>query len=229
MKKNLIYIGLFILVIGVIIVFSRSKIKQKDELIGLLTEDIHKYEKIIIDKDRKIYTQKQTLSSLENALEAELVNKKELKEKNIKLLESIVRFQDEIKRLNTIIELQKPETIIIEKTDTIYPPGTYLKVPVSFNYKDKWLFQSGRVLSSTIEIDTLLIKSDYTITLGWEKTGFFDKMEPVVFVENKNIYSDVSGMQNVVIVEKPPIYKRPWWYRMEGFIGSALIGYFMYK
>lgn len=186
------------------------------ELQTLLSDTLNHYETIVTSQGKEISIQTQRIATLDNAIAAGLVREDELKEKNLKQVTAIIRLTQEVVRLN--IDMGIADAVVVTVTDTVseMPPGSYLKVPADFFYSDDWTLLSGVILGHTIRVDSLKIKTQPSIFLGYQKAGFFKPLKPVVTVEDKNPYVSTIYMENVIIRQKPPFYKRSWWHRLEG-------------
>jgi hypothetical protein len=139
----------------------------------------------------------------------------ELKARGITDASIIINLQTENKRLK--LELSyKPtghvDTVVI---NTGPNPGTYLKVPQIFGYKDQWLSATGIVGTVGITLDSIVMNNQPQLVIGWTG-GFFKKSQPVIDYSDKCPYVRVTSMKNIVVVKDPPFYKKPWFYRLEG-------------
>jgi hypothetical protein len=150
----------------------------------------------------------------------------ELKARGITDASTIINLQTENKRLK--LELSyKPtghvDTVVI---NTGPNPGTYLRVPQIFGYKDQWLSATGIVGTVGITLDSIIMNNQPQIVIGWTG-GFFKKSQPVIDYSDKCPYVRVTSMKNIVIIKDPPFYKRPWFYRLEGalLLGGAEYGW----
>lgn len=216
-----------LLVACVIFFFKlRSTSYDYSELQTLLGDTINHYEIVVTDQGTKIATQVQKAASLENAIAAGLVRESELKERNIRQLDHIVRLENEIAMYEINIDLPDSNVVVVTDTNAPVPEGTYLRVPADFFYSDEWTLLAGTITGPGIAIRELRIKTEPSIFIGYQKAGFFKPLIPVVTVEDANPYVSIVAMQNVTIRKKPPFYKRPWWHRFEGMaiiIGTQMI------
>jgi len=218
--------GLVILALVVVFYKLRSTSINYDELQTLLSDTANHYELIVTDQGKQINIQTQKAASLQNALAAGLVREDELKEKNLKQLDHIIRLENRITMLEIEIALPDSNLVVVTDTVTVVPPGSYLRVPTNFFYSEEWLRMTGVITGPQIVIRELQITTKPSIFIGYQKTGLFKPLRPVVTVENANPYLSTISMENVVIRQKPPFYKRPWWHRFEGMaivIGTQII------
>lgn len=223
---SLLVVG--VLLVACVVFFSklRSTSYDYDELQTLLSDTVNHYETIVTNQGKEISIQTQRVATLDNAIAAGLVREDELKEKNLKQVTAIIRLTQEVVRLNIVADITDAEVITITDTVSVMPPGSYLKVPADFFYSDDWTLISGVILGHTIRVDNLKMKTQPSIFLGYQKAGFFKPLRPVVTVEDLNPYVSTIHMENVIIRQKPPFYKRPWWKRLEGaaiIIGAQII------
>lgn len=217
MKKlaNIALLLLLLLIIGGAI-FVNIKLKQKaDEIIRLKFENA-KYETLIAKNGETITRQEQNIMTLKQAKDLAEDEIKSLKALGVKNASTIVWLTTENKRL-------KLEASYVTPPDTIVIPGpspdissTYLKVPAPFHYlNDPWIVIRGTVKSTGVTIDSTIVYSKPSITLGWS-TGFLKKSKPIVVWKDKNPYTTVLDMNNIVIQSKPKFYQTPMWHRLEG-------------
>ena len=220
-----ILIGFIIVLIIIIKVVSSGWQRSRDnygQLTQLLADTSNHYEQIVTDQGKTINVQTQKAATLENAIAAGLIREDEMKEKNMKLINSVVRLTQQVDRLITV-GIQDPDVVTITNTDTICPEGTFLRVPAKFDWSDNWLSLAGTITGPFIEDLSIIQRTEPTIMLGYQKQGFFKPLKPVVTVEDKNPYVHTISMENVVIQQKPPFYKTPWWHRGEGAVAIALL------
>lgn len=176
------------------------------------------------EKGREIATQNQTITSLQNALHAGVVEKEELEDHNLKLLESVTRLESQIKMLETQIAFKEPVVIEVPAENGV-DLDTYLRVPQSFEYSDTWTLITGEVLSEGINLQELSITTGETVYMGYQKQGFLKKSQPVVIVEYDNPYMETITMDNVQITTPRPFYRRPWWHRGEGAVLALILNF----
>lgn len=180
--------------------------------------------------------QKQKILTMNNALAAGLIREEELKDKNIKLLQSQVTAQEEIAILNDSIEwLRKPDVIvtpdeIVSATDSTEADTikgkTYMEVPMEFTKMEPkgWYEIHGSIDTMGLVIDSMKVRSEPKVTFAMQhdKSKFlriFKRAEPVVMWENANPYASTQGLQNLVIEPDPPK-----WYERKGFwFGSGVV------
>ena len=99
-----------------------------------------------------------------------------------------------------------------------------LIVPKKFDLTNKWFKFNGEVRKNGLNLDSMRIYNESSVTIGYKKGGFLNlKRIPIVEVKNTNPYFDVSGLNNVVIKEKKTILQSKWFWGGLGVIGGILI------
>jgi hypothetical protein len=215
----LIGMGAAILIIAAMSLMASMWLEARNDynqLNELLADTVNHFEVIVTDQGKTISVQEQRVATLDNAIAAGLVREEELKEKDLKRLDYIVRLENEIAMHDISVDLPDSNLVVISETDTVCPEGVYLKVPADFFYSDEWAKLAGTVNGPDISIRELRMINKPSIFIGYQKQGFFKPLKPVVTVEDANPYVSTFHMENVSIQQKPPFYKRPWWHRLEG-------------
>ncbi len=207
-------------IVAAVLFFTQMRNAKMDhaQLQELLSDTIHHFEVIVTDQGQKIYIQDQRVASLENAIAAGIIENDDLKNKNLKQVDHIIKLENKIVFYEELIAaVDTPSVITIDSVDCPdIDEGTYLKVPANFTYSSKWVSLNGIVYGATIGIQDLTIKHESTIFLGYQRTGLFKPLRPVVTIEDANPYVQTVKLHNVTIQNKPSFYKRPWWHRFEG-------------
>jgi len=225
-NRVLIALAFSALTFGTIVLINhvlKAQIEAEKEILSLkgLNETMST---LITSQGRKIAQQDQHIFTLDEARKAGLITIEELKMNNLKSATTIIRLENKIKRLELELSYTtKPEVIY----DTIYVKDTsyvasYLRVPLGFKFNDPWTDISGVVKTTGVTIDSISMLSKGTIMMGYSR-GYFRKSKPIISYADENPYVTTTSMQNVVIVQQPPFYKRPMWYRMEGALASYLV------
>jgi len=215
---------LALLILCICMIFITSNIQDKLTIAELKLSDTSHYFNTLIDKQGNEYAeQEQVIATQKQAIKSGLIEKQELKDKNIKLLQSLVKITQAVeiigKKANFIND---PEIIYI--TDTIkIDTQAFLRVPISFKYSDKYLLMQGRVLTTGVIHDSIKIQNKGTLMLGYKKTGFM-KRSPVVSYESSNPYFVTKSMSNVVIEEKRRFYEKGWFWGCVGVAGGFYLG-----
>jgi len=90
----------------------------------------------------------------------------------------------------------------------------------NFDVKDEWYGLKGKVLPTSLVIDSMYTKDEYVVTTGYEPQGFLKKKILVVDVVNKNPYSRVDKLYNVTV----PQPKKKWFETKAAAIGAGVVG-----
>lgn len=95
-------------------------------------------------------------------------------------------------------------------------------VPKSFSLKNEWYSIDGKVKRDGLLMDSLQIKNESSVTIGWKNAGFLGlKKEPMVEIKNTNPYLSVTKMSNVVVKKKKGLLQNPIFWTGLGFLGGA--------
>jgi len=192
-------------------------INKQEQLLSQTQDSLQTFQTIVTERGEQLVLQEQKIISLEFINKTQKALLDSLHKIGIKNVTTIVQLKTEIKRLK--IELDyKPDpiidTIIIQDGTELLK--TYLKVPQYFEHSgDPWFYTNGYVKSTGVTLDSTVVFSQPSIVLGQE-TGYFKKAAPIVVYSDRNPYTTVIDMNNLVIRQKPRFYKTPWWYRAEG-------------
>ncbi|MBT6685209.1 MAG: hypothetical protein HOB05_02665 [Bacteroidetes bacterium] len=187
---------------------------EKDNRIiaELKLQDTTEHFQIKIDKaGQKYAVVEQTIATQKQAIEAGLIREQELKDKNLKLVESVFTYSQSFKALSIKANFENPE--IITKYDTIYKTDSqaFLSVPVVFKYSDKYLFMLGRVLATGVVHDSIKTTIQGKLIVGKQKTGFM-KSSSVAILQTDNPYLTTTSFKNVIIEDDK-------WYNTTTFKG----------
>lgn len=193
--------------------------KAKDAEISRLATENQTFQTIHIGDNEIISRQEQRIVDLESAERANLIDLRALRAKGVKDIQAIVELKTEVARLKLEASYTKPpviihDTVLINGKPTV---NDYLRVPLAWNFSDRWLKIDGVVKTTGVTIDSLFSYSEPSIILGWS-TGFLKKSKPIIVFEDKNPHNMVKDMSNVVIYKKPPFFQRPWVNRVEGML-----------
>ncbi len=161
----------------------------------------------IIKDGQKMAEQEQLIVSQKQAIDAGLI-----KIKNLKNVKSQVRVE-------TITQVDS-FFVAFEAKDTLSADSTLSK---KFTYQDpeNWFSLAGVVTEQGVGVSELSVRNKYHITIADKKVGFFKARKPAVILINENPYTKTEKMNNLVIENKSPFYKRPWFWAAIG-IGTGL-------
>jgi N-acetylmuramoyl-L-alanine amidase CwlA len=97
-------------------------------------------------------------------------------------------------------------------------------VPKGYSLKNKWYTLDGKVRKEGLLIDSLSIKNESSVTVGWKNAGFLGlRKEPMVEIKNTNPYLSVEKMSNVVVKKKKGLFQNPIFWIGVGVVGGHLI------
>lgn len=215
-KKILLAYGitfvLFFLIGGAIYLFLRNRALQNE--INVANIHLGEFKTDTTKLGSVISTQKQNILTLRQAKQLLEYENAQLKDKRIKDATTIIWLETEIERLKIFAHYTDTiiDTLVIEKGADL---KTYMKVPKDFSYNDDWFSIYGKVKTTGVLFDSITSFSQPSIVLGYDK-AFFKKPVPIIVYSDKNPHSKVLSMNNMVIKQKPPFYKTPWFYRLEG-------------
>jgi hypothetical protein len=219
-RTRLIVGGIIPLLLLLVIVYFSGKHTQKvlNAQITMLANENQTFTNIITKDRQHITTQDQRIVTLEMAKAALLVNIDSLKTQGIKNVQVIVKLNTEIRRLELLASYTQPPVIIHDPSAPLQ--GDYLKLPAPWGYSDDWFNIIGTIGVAGVSLQRAATYSEPSITLGYSKKLFNSK--PIVVFSDKNPYTIVKDMSNIVIINKPPFYKRPGFYVLEGVAVTIL-------
>lgn len=209
LRTLLKFYGTYFLLMG-LLVFGVSTLLTTCNDYDKLTEQVklkdQEFKKFKDEKGRTIATQEQRIL--------------ELNKENMKLVETINKFKSISSqvRLETITEYKEvkvPYNVEVVKYLDTWTNDLYIKLPLTCELKDSFLYLIGSVGADGLEIDTLRIPNEFTITTGKKKNGFFKKDEYIIEVVSNNPHTDISKLNNTQFKPKTPFFKR--WYVGFGF------------
>lgn len=197
-----------IFIFGLLILFlakSCSIILENNNLkkqVAVFKSENQAFSEEIIKDGQKMAEQEQLIVTQKQAIDAGLIKIKSLK--NIK---SQVRVET-ITKVDSFF-------VAFEPQDTLSADTSFKK---NFSYEDpkKWFTLSGVVLEGGVGISEMSVRNKYHITIADKKVGFFKAPKPSVVLVNENPYTQTEKMNNLVIDNKSPFYKRPWFWAAIG-------------
>jgi len=160
---------------------------------------VGEFEEEIGNNNEKIASQQQVILTQREAIDAGLLEIEKLK--NVK---SQVR----------VITQTKVDTIFASYDEPIDSVGE--SQFRTFSVSDPWYSFNGSIMPTGVAIRELQIKNEFSLTIADKKIGFFKTPQPSVILVNKNPYTSTQEMQNIVIVNKEPFYRKPWFWTSIG-------------
>lgn len=205
MKRLFKFYGTYFLIMGLLMflissaLFTCNNNKKLTEQVQLKEQEFKKYKDAT---GRTIATQEQQIL--------------ELNKENMKLVETVNKFksissQTRIQTVTEYREIKVPYSIEVVKYLDTWTKDLYVKLPLPCEIKDSFLYLTGSVGADGLEIDTLRIPNEFTITTGKKKGGFFKKDEYIIEVVSTNPHTDITKLNNTQFKPKRPVYKR-WWF-----------------
>jgi hypothetical protein len=200
----LILIAVLLLFKSCSIILENNKLKQEN---AVFKSENQVFTEEILKDGQKMAQQEQLIVTQKEAIEAGLI-----KIKNLKNVKSQVRVE-------TITQIDS-FFVAFEKKDSLSPVSDSIN---KFSYKDSkdWFTLSGAVTPSGVGITEMSVRNKYHITIADKRVGFFKAPKPSVVLVNENPYTRTEKMNNLVIDNKSPFYKRPWFWAAIG-LGTGI-------
>lgn len=191
--------------------------------ISQLTDIVTVYQREISGREQTIYEKNILLASRKEAIEAGILEQDRLKALNLKKARQITNVNAAFSAYKDSIALVgqefKVDTIFVDSGEV--KTNTYIKLPFSWEYKDKFLSLEAGVDSARLGHFTLEAPVDLTITLG----GRDGKQVAAVSEESPYIY--VTDF-NVVRLKEENWYYKPWVPSTAGVIGGVGLGWLIW-
>jgi hypothetical protein len=201
LAKVIFIFGLLILFVAksCSIILENNNLKKQ---VAVFKSENQAFSEEIIKDGQKMAEQEQLIVTQKQAIDAGLI-----KIKNLKNVKSQVRVETITKVDSFFVAFEPQDTLT---ADTIFKKN--------FSYEDpkKWFSLSGVVLQSGVGISEMSVRNKYHITIADKKVGFFKAPKPSVVLVNENPYTQTEKMNNLVIDNKSPFYKRPWFWAAIG-------------
>lgn len=219
MKKIIAIVVVLLIAFGFLLK-TIGELKQDKENLLKLTTDF----KVIVKKDSStIAIQQQNILSQKEAIR---LGKLELEE-GMKKVQSQVKTKTITKVEQVFIgyagQLDSNGNEIIEKDTIVLNDTNAIKVPKRFAIDTKFYDISGQVLKTGVLLDSISFPNETIVTIGQSKKNLFAKKESVVHIKNTNPFLKMQSMENVIIKEKTPFYKKPIFLVGIGFLGGLFI------
>jgi len=226
--RTLFYTTIAILVLlllsgfGVVSFFSQqARIRAQERQLLAMTEQGQQFTQTIDELGKEVSEQKQLIISNEKLLKDQDKTLQDLK--NIQS-QTIIKTRTEFKD-TLYIPFATHDTILA--ADTI---DGYIPVPQAYAKADTpWYSLGGTVTKTGLIIDHLTFDNKQTITIADKKLGFFKSPEPIVRVTNDNPYTTVTGLNNTIVLEPTPFYKKPWFWFVVGIGSKVALDEFVFK
>jgi hypothetical protein len=170
-----------------------------------LGEQVAKVEPLITTNQEyflKIKSQDHEINDLQELLKAETKKRRDVEVAIVISNQTIYNLKDSLK--NKIIAYVKKDSLI-------YP--TY-----EHKTSDKWLEQDIQIGINSFN-QKLLVKNDYNITIGQEKSGWF-KMKPYAEIVNLNPASETKAIR---VYQKKEVPSKFWPFVKGGIVGAGIV------
>lgn len=154
---------------------------------------------------------RQTIISLENALQMGLIREQDLHDKYLKETEVVANLKEKIEILNKPGDYIPPD----DGSPTVTPSA-----PLNMEFTDPWFYARVTAFEDRPYIDSLSFLNYPILTAGWTKEpglkNIFAKPQAEVYYENDNPYAQLIDIEYIKI---DPQQK---WYQTSGFkIGAG--------
>jgi len=183
-----------------------------NEVVFLLDQKSKEFEELKNKNNELIIRQNQTIVSLQSAIDAQKITIKELRDNNIKNLQSIIRLNSKI---DTLLKADYKERVVVIEKDS----SLYMKVPAKFEYDSKDIQISGLISPDNIMLNHIYIPDTMTIYTGEVRDRFLKPLEAKIIIRHTNKLIKITGMENIII--KQPKFSKPK-YLITGFVSGII-------
>ena len=219
--KNYIIIGVLIaiiLLLGWGVLNMRGELKNYQNQISKFELGEQEYITKLDAQGRELNEQSQVILTKDQAIKHGLLEIDRLKK---------VQSQVKVITRTQVDSILIPFIDSVDKHILVVDSINYLPIPKSFSLTDKWYSFDGVINKQGILMDSISFVNDIRITLGYKKQPFikdlFSKPIPIVDVLNQNPYTEVTGLQNVVIEERKKFYHKKGFWAGVGFVGGIFV------
>ena len=233
-KSTFIYIVLIAIIVMLLFKGCELKKDRDNVLTQIATYKIGEQQfKLTINKDSStIITQRQTILSQDEAIKLGL----------LKLNGQITKVQSQVNQVQDIVLNSVPLPYIPDNyVDT---SGWYAKfkngdtskaicdsliansvlVNTEFKKDDKWYSINGKVKKDGLQLDSLKITNESSVTIGYRKYGFLNlKSEPIVEIKNSNPYIKTIKANNINIKNNPNLFQKKGFWAVIGIVAGILL------
>ncbi len=216
-KRKIRFYLTYVTIMGVLIMivsFLLKTCKQNKDLVNQVQFKEQAFKKYKDKSGRTIATQEQRIL--------------EMSKENMELIKTINKFksvssQVGIQTITEYKEIKVPYKEEVVKYVDTWTKDVYVRLPLSCEVKDSFIHLVGSVGVDGLEIDTLRIPNEFTITTGKKKGGLFKKDEYIIEVVSTNPHTDITKLNNTQFKPKRPLYKR-WYFGFGlGFLLSTIL------
>ncbi len=178
-----------------------------------------------IEKDgTKIAEQEQLILTKQQATDNDLLRIVQLRK---------IKSQVNIKTITKIDSVFVP--FIVDSSqivhDTIFVDSSIANIsfPKKFRLSHEWYSLGGEVKDRGVQIDSIRLYNDMTISTGLKSQGIFKRPKPVVLVDYQNPYVSTRNLSNITIKDELKFYDRKLFWFGLGFIGGATTTFLITK
>lgn len=180
--------------------------------VAFLSDSLSNVIQVLDRKGDTLHKARQTIITLENALQMGLIREQDLHNKYLKETEVVARLQERIEVLN------KPGDYLPPDDGPIVTPTT----PLNMEFTDPWFYARVTAFEDRPYIDSLSFLNYPKLTAGWTKQpglrNIFAQPVAEVYYENDNPYAKLVDIEYIKI---DPQQK---WYQTSGFkIGTGFV------
>lgn len=96
-----------------------------------------------------------------------------------------------------------------------------------YNFKDDWVAIKGSYSSNEVLLDTISMKNEFDVILGYKKEKWYKKRDPVVELKSYSPYTEVVYVNNVVTKDNRTGYQKTFNSKPAYFIYGVLSGFIL--
>jgi hypothetical protein len=206
-KKDLIYIGLIVVLFLLLVNTCEKKVQNTNEVVDYINyKDTVKYYKTksgeLVAYNDALRISEKNLRMMNDSLDAAL--------KDLKIKKPAV-----ITQVKTVFRV---DTLSYYFTDTLPCADFTMKIGIdSVHYKFGFT-----ITKDFFRIDSVRIPNKQSIVVGEKKNGIFKKNEYVITVQNENPNMEVTGLTSYVITKKESLAKKGLFLTIGVFSGIIL-------
>jgi hypothetical protein len=181
--------------------------------VAFLSDSLSNVVDVLDRKGDTLQKARQTIITLENALQMGLIRQQDLRNKYLKETEVVVSLKEEIKVLS------KPGDYLPPDDDS---PLITPTVPLNMEFTDPWFYARVTAFEDRPYIDSLRFLNYPKLSAGWTKPpglkNIFASPVAEVYYENDNPYAELVDIEYIRI---DPEQK---WYQTSGFkVGAGFV------
>lgn len=213
-RLMMLYASIIILMLLLVGSWATSNNRKLKELYSKITA-----------KEQEFTTYRQNNGGLVALQEQKIL---ELTKENMALVKTVndfkkIKSQVQVVTNTVVKEVKVPYIVEVIKYIDTHTNDIYVKIPLPLERHDSFFSIKAVVGIDGLEIDSLSLPNELTITTGKIKRGLFKKDKYMVEVASSNPYVQINKMSNVEFTPKKPFYKK-WWFSFGlGAIASTIL------